>query len=238
MVSRADIRRAGIFAATLLSVAVQLLLPAFAHADADERSPAHYTGLSISAPLDWHYVSGLDPDYSEAIYSVSTGLAHRYYPPEGLGVALEVSYLFPWARVVSTDSAEATTGRADHTSWSGLRAGASASARRDIGEFLPTAFPVFVHIDAGLRLTYYNREASNIFGERALQSSRIGVAVAARPGLILEIHDSFFVGVDVSLGADMVNRETVNRRYLENIAYNSFFRGVSVAPGVSAGVSF
>lgn len=215
-----------------------LFIAPAAHTDSEPGTPQSYTSVTFAAPLDWQYVSTLTPAYSEAVYSLSPGAAYRYYPDDSVGLTFDLSYLYPWARVVSSDGTDATTVRDDHSSWFGIRTGAAATWRwylsGESGDSLPIAF----HMDAGAHLTYYNREAENIFGERAFRSTRIGLSATAGPGLLFEVHDSFFLGVDVSLGASLVNRETVNRRYLEDLAYNSFFRGVTVAPGITTGVSF
>ena len=226
-----------LLAAVVYAVAV-LLVPVTARAETNAHAPSHYTAAAFSAPLDWHYVSALDPAYWEAVYSVSAGVSHRYYPTDGVGLAVELSYLHPWARVVGAEGASATTGRVDHTAWSGFRAGGAASGRWFFDSASLEDIALFFHFDGGAQLAYYNREADNIFGERSFQSRRLGISVTARPGLVLEVHDSLFFGVDVLLGASLVNRETVARRYLEDIAYNSFLRGVFVAPGFSAGVSY
>ncbi|MFW6368679.1 MAG: hypothetical protein ACOCZ9_02975 [Spirochaetota bacterium] len=177
--------------------------------------------------------------YSEAVYSISPGSAYRYYSPEGLGVALELSYVHPWARVVSSGGTSATTGQNDHTAWSGIRGALAATARWSIAVPSFDRLSLFSHVDGGLQFISYNREAETTLSDSSMQSSRTGLSLTARPGLILELPNSVFMGVDVSLGASLVNRETVDRRpYLDDIEYNSFFRGIHVVPALSAGVSY
>lgn len=215
-----------------------LLLPVTAYADSAFAETSNYTGAALSAPLHWHSVSALDPPYSEALYSVSAGAVHRSYPADGVGVVAELAYMHPWARVVRTEETSATTGRSDHSAWAGFRGLLGVSGRWFVGIPSSRDLSLFAHLDGGLQLVYYNREAQNIFGETSFQSSRISFALTARPGLVLEVRDSFFLGVDVLLGGSLVEHESVDRRYLQDIAYNSFFRGVFVVPGLSGGVSY
>lgn len=203
-----------------------------------ETAASSYIGIGLSAPFHRHYVSALDPAYSEAAYSISSSAGYRHYPAERIGLAAELSYLHPWARVVRTDDTSETTGRADHAAWLGLRGALSASARWYFDVPGSRHLRFFAYLDGGLQLVYYNREAENIFEERSFQSSRLSVVPTARPGVLFELPNSLFFGVDVSLGASLVERERVDRRYLEDISYNSFFRGLFVSPGLSVGVSY
>ncbi len=200
-----------------------------------------YGAIGVETVLDRQWVGAREfeyPRYSERVSSIAFSLKSRSYFSGGAwGPAFSVSFLVPRNRKLDLEGVSFRASRAAHETWYGGQLFGGGSYRYHIGETDNGRSPVFVHLDAGPLVTYYHRSAKEAQGNDTFRSRRLGLAIAVRPGLLIQLTDHLHLGFETLAGFSLVSSERVSRSGYRNISYTESFNGYVVVPAISVGLN-